>query len=216
MAIIDTVLLKVASRCNLNCSYCYVYNMGDSGWRRQPKRLSEGLQAAIVRELAGLVEQQERPFSIVLHGGEPLLLGVSRLRSLFAALREAVPACGLHIQTNGTLLDDPILDVCAEYRVGVSVSLDGPEAITDQHRFDHQGHGSFARVWKGIERLQGHPAASSLFSGILAVTHAVDPTGIAQPARQGRLRDPDFLRQQAGRDTFRACQPAHHAGLESV
>ena len=30
---IDTVLLKVASRCNLDCSYCYVYNMGDEAWR---------------------------------------------------------------------------------------------------------------------------------------------------------------------------------------
>ena len=37
MDVIDTVLLKVASRCNLDCSYCYVYHMGDDGWRYQPK-----------------------------------------------------------------------------------------------------------------------------------------------------------------------------------
>ena len=29
-------VLKVVSRCNLNCSYCYVYNKGDSTWRTRP------------------------------------------------------------------------------------------------------------------------------------------------------------------------------------
>ena len=87
MVVIDTVLLKVASRCNLNCSYCYVYNMGDSGWQRQPKRLSLHLQSVVVNQLRRLLEQQGCPFSIVLHGGEPLLLGVSRLGSLFEAAK---------------------------------------------------------------------------------------------------------------------------------
>ena len=26
---LDTILLKVTSRCNINCSYCYVYNKAD-------------------------------------------------------------------------------------------------------------------------------------------------------------------------------------------
>ena len=37
---IDTVLVKTASRCNLNCTYCYVYNLGDDGWKSQPRRMS--------------------------------------------------------------------------------------------------------------------------------------------------------------------------------
>ena len=36
MTAVDTILLKVASRCNINCTYCYVYNMGDSAWKRMP------------------------------------------------------------------------------------------------------------------------------------------------------------------------------------
>lgn len=172
MVLVDTILLKVASRCNLNCSYCYVYNMGDEGWQRQPKRLSEDLQAIVVHQLKRLAEYQRRPFSIVLHGGEPLLLGASRLRSLFDSLKNSVPECGLHIQTNGTLLSNLILDVCADYNVGISVSLDGPEMITDEFRVDHRGRGSFSRVWKGLELLRAHRATSSLFSGVLAV---IDP-----------------------------------------
>ena len=172
MVVVDTVLLKVASRCNLNCSYCYVYNMGDIGWQQQPKQMSQDLQAIVVNQLQRLAENQDRPFSIVLHGGEPLLLGAPRLRSLFDALHGSVPGCGLHMQTNGTLLSNSILDACADYNVGISVSLDGPEVVTDKFRIDHQGRGSFSRVWKAIQLLRSHRAASSLFSGLLAV---IDP-----------------------------------------
>jgi hypothetical protein len=37
---IDTVLIKVASRCNINCTYCYVYNAGDDGWKEMPNQIS--------------------------------------------------------------------------------------------------------------------------------------------------------------------------------
>lgn len=169
---IDTVLLKVASRCNLDCSYCYVFNMGDGGWRRQPKLLPLDVERAIVSRVSELLQDQGRPFSIVLHGGEPLLLGHARLNTLFGALASAVPACGVHIQTNGTLLDNNILDLCTQYGVGVSVSLDGPEDVNDGFRVDLRGRGSFVRVMAAVQRLRDHSAHKTLFSGLLAV---VDP-----------------------------------------
>ncbi|MEU9838708.1 hypothetical protein AB0C69_05725, partial [Actinomadura sp. NPDC048032] len=30
-------ILKIHSRCNLACDYCYVYEMGDQSWRDQPR-----------------------------------------------------------------------------------------------------------------------------------------------------------------------------------
>ncbi len=100
MVTIDTVLLKVASRCNLDCSYCYVYNMGDTGWRDQPKRMPQAVVSAVVANLAELAEAQGRGFSVVLHGGEPLLLGVTALSDLFSRLRRALPSeCNIHVQT---------------------------------------------------------------------------------------------------------------------
>jgi uncharacterized protein len=174
VAIIDTVLLKVASRCNLNCSYCYVYNMGDEGWRSLPKRMSADVQRATITQLVALSRAQQRPFSVVLHGGEPLLLGASRLADLFAALRaELPPRYGLHIQTNGLLLSNCILDLCAKFHVGISISLDGPRDINDQHRVRHDGRGSHSGIVDAVERVRSHRMAKELFSGLLAV---VDPT----------------------------------------
>ena len=39
-----TFVVKVVSRCNLNCSYCYMYNLQDRTWRNQP-----GIMSAEVR-----------------------------------------------------------------------------------------------------------------------------------------------------------------------
>ena len=200
---IDTVLLKVASRCNLNCTYCYVFNMGDEGWRRQPKLLSSAVESAVVQRLAELLERQSKPFSVVLHGGEPLLLGAERLARLFASLRDAVSSCGLHLQTNGTLLDDRMLDMCAEHGVGISISLDGPEEITDRFRVDLRGKGSFNRVVAAVERLQRHPAATSLFSGLLAVIDPrSDPSEVYKFFKDVGTPSVDFLYRDGNHSTL--------------
>lgn len=171
--VIDTVLLKVASRCNLDCSYCYVYRMGDDAWRNQPKRMSEAVRRAVVRQLANLLSRQQCPFSVVLHGGEPLLIGVRSLRDLCGQLRSALPGpCGIHVQTNGVLLTDEVIDIFVEYGVGVSISIDGPPEVHDRFRYDRQGGGSFERVWRGISRLTARTDARPLFAGVLAV---IDP-----------------------------------------
>jgi len=170
---VDTVLLKVASRCNLDCGYCYVYHMGDESWRALPKRMSDLTHSVVSWQLGALELAQGRPFSIVLHGGEPLLLGPAGLDRLLISLRNRVSAsCGISVQTNGLLLTDSVLDVLASHRASVSVSLDGPAVVHDRFRVDHRGRPSHEAVAAGVGRLKAHPASEALFSGILAV---VDP-----------------------------------------
>ena len=172
-SVIDTVLLKVTSRCNLDCAYCYVYHMGDDGWRVQPARMPDAVQRAAVRQLANVHARQGRPFSVVLHGGEPLLLGPERLRDLCGRLRSALPPpCDIHVQTNGVLLTDEVIDVCVRFDVGVSISIDGPRRAHDRFRVDHEGRGSFDRVRRGIDRMTARDDARPLFAGVLAV---IDP-----------------------------------------
>ncbi|AEH89911.1 cyclophane-forming radical SAM/SPASM peptide maturase YhhB [Mesorhizobium opportunistum] len=170
---LDTVLLKVASRCNLDCSYCYIYHMGDEAWRSQPKQMSDAVIQMVAQRLSDQLALQAVPFSVVLHGGEPLLLGATRLEHFCATLRGVLPhPCGIHIQTNGALISDRIIDVLVRYDVGVSVSIDGPQAVHDRFRLDHRGKGSFARVRAGVERLMAREDSRALLAGVLAV---IDP-----------------------------------------
>lgn len=175
---LDTILLKVASRCNLDCGYCYVYNMGDEAWRDQPKKMSRAVLGQVVRRLAEQLALQSEPFSVVLHGGEPLLLGAVLLEEYCAALRQALPhPCGIHVQTNGVLLTDAVIDVLVRHDVGVSVSIDGPREVHDRLRVDHRGRGSFDAVRAGIARMIARDDARPLFAGVLAV---IDP--LSDPA----------------------------------
>jgi uncharacterized protein len=183
IAALDTVLIKVASRCNINCSYCYVYNMGDDNWARQSKLMLPETVAAICEALAALIQHQTTPFSVVLHGGEPLLLGFRRLDELLGQLRAVLPATyPISLQTNGILLSEQLLDCCAAHHVSVAVSLDGPAAVHDRFRLTHAGGGTFAQVMAGIACLKVHPATDFLNAGLLAV---IDPS--SDPAQVYRF-----------------------------
>ena len=195
MVKIDTVLLKLASRCNLDCSYCYVYRMGDDGWKAQPKRMADGTMEAIGRQLAALVRVQEQPFSVVFHGGEPLLVGPSRFARLCGDLRNVLPeSCRFHLQTNGILLTDEIIRTCAHFDVRVSISIDGPARVHDSHRTDHRGIGSHDRVLAGIRKLVIHPLGANLFSGVLAVVDvSSDPIEVYEFLKSTGAPSIDFL-----------------------
>lgn len=167
---LDTVLIKVASRCNINCSYCYVYNMGDSGWADMPHQISNETTEAVAHALSELRRMQDRPFAVVLHGGEPLLLGAKKLRRLISIIRSNLPPeTAISLQTNGILINDEILDLCSETRTTVSVSIDGPRQVNDRNRVGHNGQGTYDKVLAGIEQLRRHRDSNFLFSGLLAV-----------------------------------------------
>jgi hypothetical protein len=69
------VVYKIAERCNLNCSYCYYYNMGDETSLSRPARATLGVTADLARWLAqGVRELGIRKVHISFHGGEPMLV----------------------------------------------------------------------------------------------------------------------------------------------
>ena len=152
------ITLKVASRCNLNCTYCYVYNKADRSWSEQPAFMSvEVIDAAVHRLRQHCKRSGQHVLRIVFHGGEPLLAGVDRIdrwcRRLVEGLNDLVEV-RLAIQTNGILVSDQWADLFRRHGVVVGVSLDGPPDVHDDARVDHRGRGSYEAVVRGIKRLQ--------------------------------------------------------------
>ena len=170
---IDTILVKVASRCNIDCTYCYIFNMSDAGWRAMPNLMSEDTIKDLARSLSQLLKDQDVPFATVLHGGEPLMLGARRLQYLLKELREVLPlAYPISLQTNGVLITEEILDLCSHYRVAISISIDGPKETNDKFRVDKQGRGTYQEVVNGITLLKNHSDSEFLYAGLLSV---IDP-----------------------------------------
>jgi uncharacterized protein len=163
-------VIKVHSRCNLACDYCYMYEMADQGWRRQPRRMSRPIVDLVARRIAEHAEANLLPkVEVVLHGGEPLLVGVDYLRYIATTLRAATPSVEveLNVQTNGVLVDPLFLDLFDELDITVGVSMDGGEEAHDLHRRRADGRGSYQSVRKGIEALTA-PPYRRLFSGLLS------------------------------------------------
>ena len=164
-------ILKVHSRCNLSCDYCYMYEMADQGWRRQPRKMARPTVDWVARRIAEHARAKllDR-VDVTLHGGEPLLAGVEHLRYAIEAIRAACAPdvdVGFNVQTNGVLLDQPFLTLFLEHDVRVGVSLDGDEEAHDQHRRWANGRGSFQAVRAGLHRLRADPYRQ-LFSGLLS------------------------------------------------
>lgn len=139
--------------------------------------MTEETISAVCSALHDLTLHQEKLFSVVLHGGEPLLLGLTRMKQLLSSLRKVLPrAYPISLQTNGTLVTDAMLDLCSSYRVSVAVSIDGPEDVHNRSRITRTGLGSFKSVLQGIERLKAHQDHLFLNAGWLAV---IDPSSDA-------------------------------------
>lgn len=151
------VVVKVASRCNLNCSYCYMYNMGDNSYLMQPKVMSIKVVEKLIERIDSHCKAHKiKNFEIVLHGGEPLLAGKDFFRKFVQMANERlVNQSGIGVkfvlQTNGLLLSDDWCKLFTELKIGVGVSLDGTPEDNDRYRVDHKGKGSYDRILKGIK-----------------------------------------------------------------
>jgi len=147
--------------------------MGDDNWSHMEKFMSPDTIIALCNSLADIVSHQRKCFSVVLHGGEPFLLGETRLGFLLQSLRSVLPEhYPVSIQTNGMLISVPILDICSTYKVSVAVSIDGPEEVHNKYRITHNDQGTFYNVVDGINILKAHPDSRFLYAGLLAV---IDP-----------------------------------------
>jgi len=171
---INGLLLKVASRCNLNCDYCYVYRHADQSWKQQPALITDKTVDLFVERIVEFVNGAELDeLSVIFHGGEPLLYGSERIAALANRLREAVGTSvklDLSIQTNGVLLDESALGDLLSANVGVSISIDGPKQAHDRHRLTHSGESSFDDTLRAINLLR--TVGSKIFNGAIAV---IDP-----------------------------------------
>ena len=167
---ITSFLLKVASRCNLNCDYCYVFNNADQTWRSQPPLMSASIRRAFSQRLAEYCQYKSLENCLVIfHGGEPLLMNVNDIVQTAEWIRQAVPAStkvDFTIQTNGVLLNKEKLEKLSAGNIGISISLDGPKIANDLHRLTHKGKSSFDKTLQAYDLLKHHP---DIFTGVLAV-----------------------------------------------
>jgi len=150
---LTTVVLNVATGCNLACGYCFKEDL-TSVAKSQVMDFATA-QAAIemlLRESPGRAR-----YNVVFFGGEPLTQ-MPLLERVVAwgeqRFAEAAARVDFSLTTNATLITPRIADWLSAHNVGVAVSIDGPRAIHDRHRTTRGGNGSYGAVSAKVRLLR--------------------------------------------------------------
>lgn len=151
------IIYKVAERCNINCSYCYYFNMGEETALARPARAAPEVTEALGRWLEQGCRELEIPkVKLSFHGGEPTMVGKRVFDAACVTLNESIGRTvdlELSIQSNGVLLDEEWATIFGRHRVGVGISIDGPAAVNDLYRLDHRGRSTHAATERAIAML---------------------------------------------------------------
>ena len=165
------LVLSLTERCNLRCTYCY-YKVSHEA--RSLVMSDEIMEAAIRLAFERTIALRQTFLNITFFGGEPLLCmdlvhrGVEFAKSLVAerfgddfvvgvgAAEKSSTKFRLRfaVNTNGTLLDDSIIEFMKRERFRVYLSLDGPEAHHNICRRQVDGTGSFKLIEPHIPALR--------------------------------------------------------------
>ena len=162
----NTLIVKFASPCNLNCTYCYEYNTGDDSWKKKPKFISaENAKILNNRLREYLIDSELQKINIVSHGGEPLLLGSKKLDEIFSIIKDGIEdKLNFGMQTNAVLVNTDIIEVLKKHNVKCGVSIDG-NSQHNKFRVFHNGKSTYEDTVKGYNLI----SENDLVAGILCV-----------------------------------------------
>jgi len=160
--------LNVSHICNMRCSYCYARG-GDYG--HGPSLMSAQTAVAaleVVRERFGGCR------TIQFFGGEPLLNWPAILavcEYIDANWRDLPVQPRLGVVTNLAYLPDQFDKIVNHFQLHVTVSLDGPAQVNDQHRLLLDGGGSYRVVAENIRRLQSATSQPRAVEATFTMAH---------------------------------------------
>jgi len=132
----------ITPNCNLTCKYCF--QRGDASTEYSPpqKIVADKQtidQFAVYCKTNGIGR-------VELFGGEPLLYRDSFLYAV-RTLIDQVPRIRLGVVTNGTLIDEELMQLFEQEKIGILLSLDGDRARQNSMR------GGFDRIAPWFDRL---------------------------------------------------------------
>lgn len=145
--------LNVTSGCNMACKYCFATTSAKK--KAMPLKVAE-------QAIRNMLENNpaDELFTLYFFGGEPLLHKAFIKDVVAIAKNEIVVKHGKRVSfmvnTNGTLMDDGLLEFFKKEDFAVTVSLDGPKDINDANRVYPDGEGSYEKTTDAIERLKKH------------------------------------------------------------
>ena len=144
--------LNVVHDCNLKCKYCFA----DEG---EYKGKREIMSFEVAKAALDFLISQSGPrynIEVDLFGGEPLM-AFGMIKQLVEYARSIEKKVNKNIRftltTNGTLLNDEIIEYLNENMKNIILSIDGRKEVNDNMRLTARGTGSYDLIIDKIKKL---------------------------------------------------------------
>ena len=148
---VHILILQVTQNCNLRCEYC-LYSGGYKTRKHQNKRMNLITAKAAINFLKSHSSEKRKVY-IAFYGGEPLL-EFELIQQCVCYAENIMPDKEIEysITTNGTLLNEEIIEYLVEHDFKITVSIDGPKEVHDRSRhFVDSDIGSFDVIMKNLK-----------------------------------------------------------------
>jgi uncharacterized protein len=149
----ENLILQVTQACNLRCKYC-PYSGTYENRRHTELSMPEEIAKKAIDYLIDHSSEMPR-LAFGFYGGEPFL-NFALIKKLTPYIKQKTRGkeYGYFITTNGTVMNDEIIQFLVENDVNLFVSLDGPKEVHDRNRCFGSGGGTFDVVMKNIEKVK--------------------------------------------------------------
>ncbi len=147
----DVVVLPIAGMCNLNCPYCFAQTDGGFNF---PNFTEKDIDKVVSFVMDTQINANRKSTSFVFFGGEPLLK-FDIIKYTVSYIKQKYPnrSVGFSITTNGTIINDEIIDYFKQNNFLILLSLDGPDNEFNLRKYQ-DGRKSIDIVMQNIEKLR--------------------------------------------------------------
>lgn len=179
MPSVASLIVKLTARCDIDCSYCYMFRSEDQTFKHVPKMMSLCTAKKTVRRAIEHASSRSlERFAITLHGGEPTLWPRARWEALLDYVDVESSRANVELEVSvQTNLYTPRWDTLAllhERGIRIGVSLDGPAEYNDRYRRNHRGEGTYGKVIANAEKL-AEEVGPGFLAGFLCVANPSIP-----------------------------------------
>ena len=136
-------IIHLTDACNLKCKYCY-----------ENKSVREISFDNITKIIDNEIKQKSKYASIYFYGGEPLLKKqIIKDTIKYIESKKCKTKFKYGITTNGTLLDDDMINLIKENEFTVAYSIDGGKLVQNLNRITADGKETFDIVEKNAKKM---------------------------------------------------------------
>lgn len=152
--VLENLILHISHECNMECKYCFA----DHGhFNSNASFMSKEVAKKSIDYWFEHLDKSRKQTNITFFGGEPLL-NKEILKYSLEYIEYLLKGTGVlpkyAITTNGTLIDDELIQLFLKYKIQPDISIDGGEFIQNKNRPLRRGIRSYNKVEESVEKLK--------------------------------------------------------------